>query len=160
MRHCQVLHVWIRSLQRGLGNNHPQAPLTPTFGILEIIPKSGILYKNLLVRDCWAESTESKMGAFGICLDGNLCLAWRLFPGKRGAQWASPYFGIRQQSLFFSRTFRPIRIEFCMKLQSNNALLCFSPLLGPPFQGAWTISTPKSVISLKIFLSKNTGPTN
>ena len=51
----------------------------------QITPKSGIFFKNLLVRNCQAECTEIDMGASGACLDVKLCSTWPLAPGKGGS---------------------------------------------------------------------------
>ena len=47
-------------------------------------PKSGILFKFFLVRNCGAERTEINIEASGACLDVKLCSAWRLASRKRG----------------------------------------------------------------------------
>ena len=71
-------------------------------------PKSGIFFKNLLVRNCQAECTEINMGASGACLDVKLCSAWPLAPGK-GAQGASLHFGNGHQNVVVSRA--SVRLE-------------------------------------------------
>ena len=48
-------------------------------------PKSGIFFKNVLVRNNQAECTEINMGASGACRDVSFCSAWPLAPGKGGS---------------------------------------------------------------------------
>ena len=83
MSPCEVvLPVWIRPFKKAWG---------------QIIPKSAILFKNLLVRNCGAERTGIEKGASGASVDVEFCSAWRLampsMLGKGGSGGVS-FFGL------------------------------------------------------------------
>ena len=85
-------------------------------------PKSGISSKNVHVRNCRVEYTENDMGVLEHVYMSTYARHGGWLSG-RGAQGASPYFGIGQLNVLFSRTFRPIRIKFGSKHRGN---LCFT----------------------------------
>ena len=58
----------------------------------QITSKSGILFKNLLIRNYWAECTGMEMGAFGVYLD--VVARHGHWAPIKGVQGVSPYFGI------------------------------------------------------------------